>query len=219
MKTTVLLVRHGETEWNVQGRFQGCHDINLTDNGIEQAKRVAKRLEGSFDCVYASPLKRAFNTAKLIASTKGISPIIEDDLREINFGLWEGLTIKEMKSKFPKEFDIWRNDTEDGPLCGGDLSIKRASIRVEHAVLKIVNDNKGKNIVVVAHGGIIKAALIALFNWNMAMYHRILLGNTSICKIEFNENNIPKIVTINDVSHLPEEYAEKDPMHDKKEIV
>ncbi|MCR3758276.1 histidine phosphatase family protein [Clostridium felsineum] len=218
MKTTVLLVRHGETEWNVQGRFQGCHDINLTNNGIRQAEKVSKRLEGKFDCVYASPLKRAFDTASLIAETKGIKPVVEEDLREINFGLWEGLTMKDIELEFPKEFNIWRNDAEEGPLCGGDLSIKRASLRAKEAVLKIVRENKGKSIVMVAHGGIIKAVLIALFNWDMLMYHRILLGNTSICKLEFNDD-MPRIVTLNDVSHLPEEYREKDPMHIKKEVV
>ncbi len=211
MKTVVTLIRHGETEWNTKGKFQGCHDIDLTEDGIGQAKLVSKRLDGKFDCVYTSPLKRAFHTAKIISSVKGIDPIIEDELREINFGKWEGLTVNDIRSNFTKEFEIWRSDTEEGPICGGDLSTKNASLRAKASILKIVGANRGKHIIIVAHGGIIKAGLIGLFDWNMTMYHKLILGNTAICKLEFDDDNNPRIITINDTNHLIGEYEVKDP--------
>lgn len=203
MKTTLFLVRHGETKWNTLGKFQGCTDIDLSDEGIMQANLLKERMENSFDFIYSSPLKRAHDTAKIICSNMDIKPQIETSIREINFGEWEGLTIKEIKELYPENFEVWRTDELIGPIVGGDLSIKMASIRAKESILKIVTNHKGKRIVIVAHGGIIKAGLIGLFDWKMTMYHQIILGNTSICKLSFNDNLKPVIVSLNDTSHLP----------------
>lgn len=209
MKTTLYLVRHGETEWNALGKFQGCKDIALSPQGINQAKYVSDRLKGKFDYIYSSPLKRAYKTASIIGMQGGFKIEILNDLREINFGAWEGMTIKEIKDNFPSEFEIWRSDISEAPLCGGDLSIKNAALRAKAAILNTVKKHEGKRIVMVAHGGIIKAGLIGVFGWNMTMYHRIILGNTSICQVNFNEKMQPTIVTLNDTTHLPEEYKVK----------
>lgn len=206
MSTKVFLVRHGETEWNRLGKFQGCQDIDLSTEGIVQAKYLTKRLDTNFDYIYTSPLKRAVQTADIIAASKKIEPMIASELREINFGDWEGLTLKDISSQFQAEFNIWRNDKLEGPMCGGDLSIKNASTRSKNAIKEIATKHKGKSILIVAHGGIIKAGLIGLFDWNMTMYHKIKLGNTSICEIDFDFDLNPTIVTINDTSHLPTNY-------------
>lgn len=209
MKTTLFLVRHGETEWNKLGKFQGSMDIALSDEGIKQAKYVSKRFNGNFDCIYASPLKRAVETAKTIAEGTNIEPIIYKDLREINFGDWEGLTVSEISSKFPKEYEIWKTDKNEAPICKGDLSIKRASLRASNAIQTIVKENIGKKIIIVAHGGIIKAGLIGLFNWDMTMYHKVILGNTAVSEIRFDDNLNPIIISVNDTSHLPKGYVIK----------
>lgn len=209
MNTKVFLVRHGETEWNRLGKFQGCQDIDLSKEGIVQAEYISKRFNGNFDYIYTSPLKRAVQTAYIIAANKKIDPTIDNELREINFGEWEGLTLKEISCKFPKEFNKWRNDKLEAPICGGDLSTEKASVRAKNAISKIAAQHKGTNILIVAHGGIIKAGLIGLFDWNMTMYHKIKLGNTSICEINFDSDFNPTIVTINDTSHLPENYKLK----------
>lgn len=206
MQTTLTLVRHGETEWNALGKFQGCKDINLSEEGILQADYLKKRFDNKFDYIYTSPLKRAMQTAEIISKSSKIKPIVELELREINFGEWEGLTIKEIESNFPEKFIEWRNDELNGPMCGGDLSLKKASIRARNAILEIVKKHQGENIVIVAHGGIIKAGLIGVFEWKMTMYHKIILGNTSVCKIIFDTNLNPKIIIINDTSHLPDKY-------------
>ncbi|GIM29095.1 phosphoglycerate mutase [Clostridium polyendosporum] len=209
MNTTLVLVRHGETEWNALGKFQGCKDINLSNEGILQAQFVKKRFENDFDCIYTSPLKRALQTAEIISNNTNLNPIIEPQLREINFGDWEGLTIREIANNYPNNFNKWRTDELDAPLCGGDISLKKASIRAKSAILEIVKKHKGKNIVIVSHGGIIKAGLIGLFNWKMTMYHKIVLGNTAVCKITFDDNFNPTIITLNDTSHLPNDYSIK----------
>lgn len=203
MKTKLFLVRHGETEWNRLGKFQGCIDINLSQEGIVQAKCVSKRFNGNFDRIYASPLKRAYNTAEIICENKGIKPSLAHDLREVNFGQWEGLTIKDIMNDFPDEFHKWRYDHKEGPMCGGDLSIRQASIRATNAVKEIVSKHKGEKVIVVAHGGIIRAALIGLFDWNITMYHKMAIGNTSINELHFDDELNPIIVRLNDTAHLP----------------
>lgn len=206
MKTKVFLVRHGETEWNKLGKFQGCQDIDLSQEGIVQAQYLSEKFSDNFDYIYTSPLKRALQTAEVIANNKEIKPTIINELREINFGEWEGLTLKEISSNFPDEFTNWRTDKNEAPMCGGDLSLKNASTRAKTAITEIVDKHKGKKILIVAHGGIIKAGLLGLFELDMTMYHKINLGNTAICEIDFDLELNPSIVKINDTSHLPNDY-------------
>lgn len=204
MRTTILLIRHGETLWNAAGKFQGCTDIELSDRGIKQAESLKERLNGSFDAVYASPLKRAYKTAQILAEGTSKKVIIEPDIKEINFGNWEGLNIKEIENEYKEDFNIWRTDKKEARFGSGDMSIKNASLRAGACIRKLAKENEGKTIVVVAHGGIIKAALIDLFEWNMHMYHRIGLGNTCINKIYFDDNFDTHLVYLNDTNHLKE---------------
>ncbi len=203
MKTIITLVRHGETEWNALGKFQGCKDIDLSREGVIQAQYLKKRFGNNFDHIYTSPLKRALQTAEIISESGNIPPVIETEIREINFGHWEGLTIKEIEADFPEKFLQWRTDEINAPICGGELSIKKASVRAGKAVRQIAEKHKGENIIIVAHGGIIKAGLISIFDWKMTMYHKLVLGNTAVCKIAFDDNFNPTIITLNDTSHLP----------------
>lgn len=209
MHTEILLIRHGETEWNASGRFQGCKDISLAQEGIVQANYLKERLKNNFDIVYTSPLSRAMETAEIICRGTSLKPIPEDGIKEIGFGSWEGLTIKEIKDTYPDEFNSWRIDEENANLMGGDLSLKKASLRAKEAILKIASENKGKKIIIVAHGGIIKAGLIGLFDWKMTMYHKLNLGNTAITKLTFSNSLNTRLVTLNDTSHLPVDYKLK----------
>ncbi|MDV3427113.1 MAG: histidine phosphatase family protein [Bacillota bacterium] len=209
MKTQILLVRHGETEWNTSGRFQGCTDISLSEEGIIQAHYIKERFNGDFDCIYASPLKRALKTAEVITKNTEMTPIISNELREINFGKWEGLTLNQIEADYKEEFKLWRNDEINGNLVGGDLSIRNASQRARDEILRIAKENTGKRVIIVAHGGIIKAGLIGVFDWKMTMYHKMILGNTSVSKLVFDEKFNPMLIFLNDLSHLPDEHKAK----------
>lgn len=202
MKTTVLLIRHGETEWNLLGKFQGCTDIALSQDGIKQAEALRDRLKGDFDYIYSSPLMRANETAKILASEYNKEVEVVQDIREINFGEWEGLTIKEIAEKYPEIFKVWRTDKIEAKFCGGDSSILNASLRAKKSIMDIVKKHEGKKIAIVAHGGIIKAGLIGLFEWDMSMYHKIALGNTCINTIRFNDDFKPVLLGLNDTNHL-----------------
>lgn len=202
MHTTLYLIRHGETQWNKLGKFQGSLDISLSEEGISQAKDLAKRLNGNFDSLYTSPLLRALKTSEIICEKSHTKPIILPDMREINYGHWEGLTIKEIQVSYSYEFDLWKNDKLTGPIVGGEGSLKNATMRGKKSVLEVVQANPGKKIAIVAHGGIIKAAIIGLFNFEMTMYHKIHIGNTSITTLIFNDKLEPVIEVLNDTSHL-----------------
>lgn len=205
MNTTITLVRHGETGWNALGKFQGCSDTELSDKGVQQARCLSKKFDNKFDVIYASPLKRARKTAEIICERSNKDIKIAQDLREINFGEWEGLTIKEIELNFPEKLIEWRTDEINGPLCGGDLSLKKASLRANNAIIEIAKMHQGQNIIIVAHSGIIKAGLVGIFDLKMTMYHKIMLGNTSVSKIIFDDDFNAKIVTLNDISHMPED--------------
>lgn len=209
MQTEIFLVRHGETEWNATGRFQGSKDIALSNEGINQAGFLKNRFHSRFDCIYSSPLIRARQTAKVICEDTNYKPVIENDLREINFGAWEGLTLEEIRTQYSKEFHNWKTDEIHGHLVGGDMSLKNASERARNILVKIADECKGRKVLVVAHGGIIKAALIGLFQWKVNKYHKLTLGNTSVSKVSFDESLNASLVTLNDTSHLPSDYKLK----------
>ncbi|KHD17078.1 histidine phosphatase family protein [Clostridium butyricum] len=202
MKTTIMLIRHGETEWNILGKFQGSTDIPLSNEGIRQAFMLKERLKSDFDYIFSSPLKRAYETAKILCDESGKQVSIAEEIREINFGKWEGLTVKGIAEKYPDIFNEWRNDKREGKFCGGDMSTLNASIRAKNCIMEIANKHKGKKIVIVAHGGIIKAGLIGIFEWDMSMYHKIALGNTCVNTITFNDDMKPALLGLNDTNHL-----------------
>lgn len=202
MKTTIMLIRHGETEWNILGKFQGSTDIPLSNEGIRQAFMLKERLKSDFDYIFSSPLKRAYETAKILCNESGKQVSIAEEIREINFGEWEGLTVKGIAEKYPDIFNEWRNDKREGKFCGGDMSTLNASIRAKNCIMEIANKHKGKKIVIVAHGGIIKAGLIGIFEWDMRMYHKIALGNTCVNTITFNDDMKPALLGLNDTNHL-----------------
>ena len=144
--TTLLLVRHGETDWNAEGRLQGHTDRPLNDRGRQQAKELAERLApDSADAVYASDLLRAKETAEIVGQRLGLLVVLDADLREKDWGTWEGLTGDE------------RAHVE---LVGESVQEHRE--RVLGAVNRIVGRHPGQRIVVVTHGGSLRRIQAAL---------------------------------------------------------
>lgn len=200
--TTLLLIRHGETPWNVLAKVQGCQDIALSDTGRMQAHLLSQRLNGTFTAVYTSPLHRAFETAQIICKPTKLEPIPLEALKEVDFGSWEGLTFKEISRLYPDYFSSWLTDESIGPMYDGDGSIQNVSLRAKACIEEMVQKHPNETIVMVSHGGLIKSALIGLFGWKMTMYHQFALGNTCITTIRFNETLKPMLIGLNDTSHL-----------------
>jgi broad specificity phosphatase PhoE len=144
--TTLLLARHGETDWTREGRWQGWADPPLNDTGREQARRLAEELRTTpFDAVYSSDLRRAFETAEILAAPHDVPVLADPGLREIDIGSWSGLTKTEIEERFP---DRKRPDGETHEQHGA---------RVRAAVIRIAQEHLGQRILLVAHGGTIRA--------------------------------------------------------------
>jgi broad specificity phosphatase PhoE len=154
--TTILLARHGETDWNREGRFQGHADPPLNDTGRAQAARLAVELaDVELAAVYSSPLRRALETAEVVAAAHDLTPIPLDALREVDVGSWQGLTRPEIETRFPDQFARWL-DYEQGWADGE--TYEDMSQRVVAALLELAVEHGGKQILAVTHGGPIRAA-------------------------------------------------------------
>lgn len=153
---TLILVRHGLTDWNIEGRYQGRLDIPLNAEGRKQAEALRTRLENTpFERVYSSPLQRALETAQIIARGK---PIRRDPrLAEIDHGDWQGKTHQEIATEWPHQWHAWKSDPDRFTPPGGE-SIAGVQSRVREFLAEI----EGEAILCVSHGVVIQAFLAAM---------------------------------------------------------
>ncbi|KAA0045862.1 hypothetical protein IC582_024847 [Cucumis melo] len=199
----IIVVRHGETAWNADGRIQGHLDVELNEAGRQQAVAVANRLakEPPLSAVYSSDLKRALETAQIIATTCGNLEVITDpDLRERNLGDLQGLVYREAVLTNPEASEALRSHRSDQTIPGGGESLDQLYQRCTSSLQKIGNKHRGQRVVVVSHGGTIRAL------WKRAHPHRHGGGgkilNTSVNVFHLSDGDKWKIKTWGDVSHL-----------------
>jgi broad specificity phosphatase PhoE len=166
--TTLLLVRHGETDWNAEGRLQGHTDRPLTPFGREQAKKLAERLEGDgIAAVYASDLSRARETAEIVGERLGLTVVIDPDLREMNWGSWEGLTGPE----------------RDRVEFVGETTEEHAD-RTLRAVRRIAEGHPGERVLVVTHGGSVRRLQTAVYGMALPV-----MDNCAVWELAHEEGN------------------------------
>ncbi len=181
MMTKIYLIRHGETEDADSRRYKGHIDVPLSENGIEQVKRLARHLgrksgsgpvSGELQAVYCSDLSRARKSAEIIAAPFGLKPVITDGLKERNFGVWEGMSFDEIKEKWPDAFKAWaENPLQYSPLEGeSTLAVRDRAIKAFH---EIVSRHDGEQIALVAHGGINRVILCELLGIPLENIFRI----------------------------------------------
>jgi broad specificity phosphatase PhoE len=169
--TTILLARHGESDWNRDQRWQGHADRPLTDLGREQARDLAERLaQIDLDAVYSSDLRRAQETAEIVAHPRGLDVTTAPALREVDVGSWSGLTRAEAEQRFPDAFLRWLAGEEgwdDGE------TYDQLSDRVLGAVREIAAAHPGERVLVLAHGGSIRAIHAAALGVDIHTYRRL----------------------------------------------
>ena len=169
--TTLLLARHGESDWNRARRWQGFADRPLTERGRAQAEELAIRLaEIPLDAIYSSDLERARETAAAVGRRQGLEPTTMPELREVDVGRWEGLTREEAEARFPDGFRRWH---AGGTGWDDGESYPEMSVRVLGAVRQIAALHPGGRILVVAHGGPIRAIHAAALGFAVEAYRRI----------------------------------------------
>lgn len=203
----VYLIRHGETDWNVDGRIQGLSDIALNARGLEQARRLAARIpdEGQFQAIYASPLKRAFATAEMLGDALQIPVTPDRRLFERSLGQLEGLTMSEIKVKYPDVHRAW-NGGGSRPHIPGEESREDFVLRTTAFIHDLRAHHADGKVLVVSHGGTINMLLMVSMNLDIERPLPFTIENASINIIQFGERGA-RLRVLNDMCHLTHSIA------------
>lgn len=197
--TTIYLTRHGQTEWNLEKRLQGHGNSPLTEFGLSRAKELSDRIKDTdVDVIYTSPIERAYKTACIVKGDKDIEVKVHEGLKEMNFGDYEGKITEEVMKENP-DWDIsaiMRGNLEMRAPNGETLGEVRE--RVNSAMREIIKENRGKNILIVAHGITLKA-IMAFFNDKEA--NNEVMGQATLTKVIVDGENFD-IKFKNDGSHF-----------------
>ena len=199
--TRVLAIRHGETAWNVDTRIQGQLDIPLNDTGRWQAHRLALAVaDEGIAAIYASDLLRAFETAQAVSIGCGRGVVTDTGLRERGFGEFEGLTFKEVETRWPDQSERWRKrDPHFGP--GGGEVLRDFYERCVATVTRLASAHPGETIAVVAHGGVMDCLYRAATRLDLQAPRSWQLGNASINRLLYTPQGFT-LVGWSDTYHL-----------------
>lgn len=199
--TRLYLIRHGETLWNKKRKTQGAKNIKLSTLGKLQAEYLGKKLKDkNIDILYSSDLSRAYQTAEIVGKHIKKPIHLLPEIREMNFGQWEGLTIDEIQLKYQDVYDIWKDAPHIATIPGAE-TLLQVQERAMKGVNSIIKNNNGKNIAMVSHGATIKTLIFKLLDIDLSNYKKIRQDNTAVNIIDFKEKyNV--LVQLNDTCHL-----------------
>ncbi|NQT38382.1 MAG: histidine phosphatase family protein [Planctomycetes bacterium] len=200
----VYLIRHGESTYNADGRIQGQSDPPLSELGLQQARAVAAAMTRMpIELVVASPLRRAMQTAELVAEPLGLPIRVDDRLMEVHVGVFQDKLRADLETLFPEELRRWLSGDPDFIIPGGES--RRQLARRGRAAIDDLAGLDHRQVAVVAHGGLLTAALKHLLEVPAAR-HPFVLGNGSISQLaltgSFKDDGKVKLVTLNQTDHL-----------------
>ncbi len=177
--TELWLVRHGQTDWNREGRFQGSVDIALNENGLGQAREIAERLkEVKFQAIYSSPLQRARQTAQMIAEKNGKKVHFDSRLSEISMGEWEGMLYQDICREYPEEINERRVNPLYARAPGGETAVQVAE-RMKQAVDEIVLKHPHGPVLIVSHGLALSALVCLVRGGSLENVYNAVLENAA----------------------------------------
>ncbi len=201
--TEILLIRHGETDWNVEKRLQGHHDIDLNREGVRQAAALGRALlDEPLDAIFSSDLKRAFGTAQGIAIPRGMQIKLDKGLRERCFGAFEGLIHPEVKSRFPEDYAAWQRRDIDARYPQGEFhaeTLREFSNRAVDAITALVSDYR--KVAIVTHGGVLDSVYRRANNMGYEHPRDFDVLNASINRVSWDGAHF-RILKWGDVTHL-----------------
>jgi probable phosphoglycerate mutase len=197
--TITVLLRHGDTRLSPEHRFSGLRDLPLSADGIRQAKAAGRLASGApIDAIVTSPLRRAADTA---ASELGLTAATDDDLRETDYGEWEGFTLAEIQQRWPAAAAAWQHDPAQAPP-GGE-SFADTARRVHQACDRLLRDHHGQTVLLVSHVTPIKILLCRALDVPLATVYRMYLGSACINEIQWHDHESAAVRRVSDTSHLP----------------
>ncbi len=197
----IYLIRHGQTEWNKNCIFRGQKDIPLSKEGNLQARLTGKYLIGhDIESIYTSPLKRAFETATILAENFKSTVQKVEDLKDINFGNWEGKSDLWVREHDASLYNLYRNFPEKSSFPDGE-SLNQCFDRAFRAFYSIASQNAQKDIAIVTHRVILKLILIGILGLTTSSFWKIRLDTCSISEVELHKSSFI-IKRINSICHL-----------------
>jgi phosphoserine phosphatase len=204
MKTTMILVRHGQTEWNRVERFRGQADVPLNNTGLMQAASTGKRIASTWEpvAVYSSPLSRAVKTAQATASLFDLTVQIHPGLADINYGIWQGLTPEEVSVDWPEKLAAWYKTPHLACIPGGE-SLAELRERAMAAVNELAGHHLGQTIVVVGHTVINRIILLGILGLGNERFWGLRQEPCAINVFEVGAGDYI-LVSMNDTCHLQE---------------
>ncbi len=199
----LILARHGETEYNKQGRYQGQIDMSLNDTGRQQAAKLEKRLaQEEIHAIYSSDLPRAWETATTVASLHGLPVLAEPRLREMDFGEWEGLTYAKIQERYPQLLADWEADLLNVAPPGGE-TLSQVVVRVQATLDEITRAHSDQTVLLLSHGGPLRVLLCLALGLPPVPW-QFGLDNASISRLHVYDGNAV-LTGLNDTCHLEEQ--------------
>lgn len=196
-----ILIRHGQTGWNRQERFRGWVDIDLDDTGRRQAEAAARRISRwEVAAIYSSPLKRALATAQALADIAGLEVVPVNGITDMKFGVWQGMSIADVKETYPEHFDLWCHHPEILEIPDGETLAdvrERSVATIEELAMR----HEGETVAVVTHRVICKVLLCHLLGLDNSHFWQIEQDTTAINVFDMEEGR-PTVHLINDTCHL-----------------
>ena len=199
-RTRFILLRHGQTQHSAEQRFSGTSDPELTDTGRDQARRAADALRkfGHIDAVVASPQARAQGTARIAAGALGLDVVVDEGLRELDFGDFEGLTREEAVARDAEAFETWQSSPNNAPPSGESLTAFHR--RVTRARLKLQERYEGQTVLLVTHMTPVKSIVRQALGVNADLFKHLFLDLASISVVDFY-GDYGVVRCVNDVAH------------------
>ena len=214
--TELILLRHGETDWNRELRFQGHVDVGLNAIGLEQAQRLARRLAGeTAHRLYASDLLRAQQTAQPVAHQLSLSAVSDAALREQSFGTVDGMSVDDIKAQHPQAWAGWLRFHEDYCMPEGE-STRQFHARVMDAVGRLMAAHPGETLVVVTHGGVLDMIYRTARSLGLNGPRQSDIPNAGLNRVRVREGGID-ILAWADIAHLAD--MPPQPVYDQKKLV
>ena len=187
--TRICLVRHGETSWNAEKRIQGNIDVGLDTAGQAQADAAAQWLSPqAMDALYSSDLLRARQTAERIGSALDLVPCLRPEFRERRYGLFEGLTYEQSRTRYPDVYSLFEKREPDFVIPYGGESLRQLHLRVSAGLQRLVDDHRGQAIVVVTHGGVLDIVNRLVRGTSLRQPRDFLIPNAGINWVVANDD-------------------------------
>jgi broad specificity phosphatase PhoE len=201
--TAIILIRHGETDWNREQVFRGRIDVALNEVGLTQARAVQESLkETEIDGIYSSPLSRAFETATIVGENRNVEVRGEEGLIDIDFGAWQGLSHQKVKEEYKDVYETWLAQPDLVTFPDGE-SLKEVRIRSMESLEEVIKNNPGKTLALVSHRVVLKVLLCTILGLELSRFWYLRQDTCAINRVEYKDGNY-LLTLLNDTGHLRE---------------